>query len=297
MPVDQTKDSRAASDRARAEEALAETIIVKSETQVIKDAAVSETTTIKSETQVIKDTAVLETTAIKSETQLLKDAAESAKVDSENARDISIQKSNIAVNAVDENMAILGVNPDYISYTIGVLPTKVGAVEGEIGAYYISTGRSFFQRLQLISGDWVPIGRPVLTLLQDAAGNYSQAMTGTGNEIDDSANCGSIQARNSKIIAFVERGAEPVNGAHTEGTLTKVYGWSGHAEGSGCIVDGKLSHAEGNGSVCTSNDAHAEGNRTVAGRKLYTISSKGVDTDPDVGTKPFVCKTINSIVR
>lgn len=120
---------------------------------------------------------------------------------------------------------------------------------------------------------------------QVASGARSFIAGGQNNKVDqvDSFAIG----ENAEVTGITARGLTAFSSQST-GKFTKAHGWTSSAEGSYSVVDGLISHVEGNVSVCSANDSHAEGNRTVTGRRRFTISSSGVDTDGDVGTKAYV---------
>ena len=167
------KDSRAASDRARAEAA-------REGVDQAKDDAVAAKTGA--------ETARNESQAARSDSENARDEAITAKTQAETARDTTFgyrntsleirnqtqtirdatkadadQKLALIQQAIAENLALIGVNPDYISFTVGVKPDSTGAVDGEIGAYY--TNDFLVQKIEWNSGtsEWVDVGEPVIT--------------------------------------------------------------------------------------------------------------------------------------
>jgi peptidoglycan/xylan/chitin deacetylase (PgdA/CDA1 family) len=65
------------------------------------------------------------------------------------------------LSAASQALASAGVDPDFISYEVGVLPSSTSATEGTIGAYY--TSENVFQRIEWDGDDWVEIGEAIAT--------------------------------------------------------------------------------------------------------------------------------------
>lgn len=123
---------------------------------------------------------------------------------------------------------------------------------------------------------------------QVAAAPYSVISGGAYNKIDPSCDGATISGGSAnKILAFVERGLKGILGS-AKGSANIVYGNYSTAEGTSCINDAQIGHVEGNTCLNSTNDGHTEGNLSVGGRVMWAVTSHGIDTDADVGTKPFI---------
>lgn len=161
MSID--KDTRAASDRARAEAAAILTETLKSDVE-----------TLKSETIVVKDLAVVAkdlSEGFRDESEIFASNSLASSVasqgfanDSEDSAENAESYMLAAMQAAIEALANTDIDPDYISYTVGVKPSTAGAVNGTIGAYITSANN--LQKLVYNSGttQWDDYGSPIVTL-------------------------------------------------------------------------------------------------------------------------------------
>ena len=149
------KDSRGASDRARAETAriaaenakdIAESAVggaLRDETEVFRD----ETEIFRNATEIFKNEANQSSEAAE-DSKL--SAIQSASTSEQNKIDSETSK-NLAQAAVVDALSAVGIDPDYISYVYGVLPDSTGAIVGTNGAYYSDNG---FIRIEWDGVEW-----------------------------------------------------------------------------------------------------------------------------------------------
>lgn len=94
-------------------------------------------------------------------TEQARDNAISATGEAETATNNANTATSQAVEAATQALGTAGVDPDFISYEVGVLPDSTGAVVGTIGAYYTDAGT--LQRLEWSGTEWLDKGEAVLT--------------------------------------------------------------------------------------------------------------------------------------
>jgi hypothetical protein len=95
----------------------------------------------------------LETGAVAKVAQYAREAAQQV-VDNDQVIDQTQQAAADALSSA-------GVDPDFISYVQGLLPSSSGAIVGTIGAYFAPSG--FWQKLEWNGSAWVAIGDAIQT--------------------------------------------------------------------------------------------------------------------------------------
>lgn len=66
-----------------------------------------------------------------------------------------------SVAAAAEALSSAGVNPNFISYDVSVLPDSTGASTGDIGSYFNSS--QLLQKVEWSGSEWVEVGSPIPT--------------------------------------------------------------------------------------------------------------------------------------
>lgn len=73
-----------------------------------------------------------------------------------------------------------------------------------------------------------------------------------------------------------------VNNGSAFGSYNRVFSYDNMVGGTGNFADAKIGGGYGNTNIISGNDSWAAGNRTTTGRKMFQVSSQGVD-DPGLG--------------
>jgi len=94
-------------------------------------------------------------TDLTNEVKSQRDAAETAAANANNS-------ASSADAAAQDALFAAGVDPDYLSETVGQLPDSTGATTGTIGAYPKSEG--FYQKVEWDGAAWQELGLPFLTV-------------------------------------------------------------------------------------------------------------------------------------
>lgn len=218
----------------------------------------------------------------KSSVKTVLDAANSA-IEQIQTSDTNVQ-SAIALAA-----ALAPVNvPRSGGDDLSAKPGTGGAVLNDV-SWWLKDGEDF-QLLTFDGSAWQEFGNPLLTIRSNAEGLLSAIIRGTGNYIDPDADYAFLGAgENNRIEKDVQRDTNPAWGSGSGGFRNVNYEYAGALLGGyGNINDGKIGTVGGNTCMNSSNDGSALGNRVVSGRRRYNVTSSGVDTDGDVGEKPFV---------
>jgi hypothetical protein len=151
------------------------------------------------------------------------------------------QQGEFAQEAATDALSSAGVDPNFISYDVGVLPDSSGAVEGTIGAYFTDSG--LWQKLEWDGSEWQDIGEPIVTRKNLPFVNVRDfGAVGNDSDSDSLLNYNAIKSAIAYLnslgggVLFFPKGIYQVHYPLGEASITISSNTTINGEGSGLSV-------------------------------------------------------------